>query len=83
VINIIRIEEAIEFGQRIKSFELYFKDNTGQMQKFYVGTTIGHSRIITFDKIETDQIVLKITDSYASPTIRAIKGYYYDKLVID
>ena len=74
-INIIRLEEAIEYGQRIKSFEVYY-DNNGNMEKIYEGTTIGRSRIITFEKVFTDKIKIIVTYSYASPTLRVIKGFY-------
>ena len=74
-LNIIRLEEAIEYGQRIKSFEVYF-DNNGIMEKIFEGTTIGRSRIITFNKINTNRIKIVIKDSYASPTLRTINGYY-------
>ena len=74
-INIIRLEEAIEYGQRIKSFEIYY-DNDGCMEKIFEGTTIGRSRIITFKKVITDRIKIIIKDSFASPTLRTIKGFY-------
>ena len=74
-INIIRLEEAIDYGQRIKSFTLFYEKN-GIMEKFFEGTTIGRSRIITFDKIETKKIKIVINDSYASPTLRIVKGFY-------
>ena len=76
-INIIRLEEAIEYGQRIKSFEVDY-DNNGSYQKIFEGTTIGRSRIIRFNKIYTNKIKILIKDSYASPTLRIIKGYYSD-----
>jgi alpha-L-fucosidase len=74
-INIIRLEEAIEYGQRIKSFEIY-SDNNGSMEKIFEGTTIGRSRIITFNKVNTGKIKILIKDSFASPTLRTIKGFY-------
>lgn len=80
-INIIRLEEAIEYGQRIKSFEVYYSNN-GNMEKIYEGTTIGRSRIITFEKVNTDKIKIIITDADASPTLRIIKGYYDSSMQI-
>ncbi len=79
LINIIRLEEAIEYGQRIKSFEV-FGDVDGTMKKIYGGTSIGRSRIITFDKISTDKIKIKIADAFAPPVIRIIKGFYNDSI---
>ena len=74
-INIIRLEEAIDYGQRIKSFEVYYNNNNS-MEKIFEGTTIGRSRIITFDEVNTDKIKIVITDSFASPTLRTVSGFY-------
>ncbi len=76
-INIIRLEEAIEFGQRIKAFEI-LAEVDGNWAKIFEGTTIGRSRIFTFKGITTDKVKIVIKDSYASPTLRVIKGYYSD-----
>lgn len=78
-LNAIWLEEAIEFGQRIKSFKIYY-DHNGNMEEIYNGTTVGRSRIITFDTINTDKVVIVIEDSYASPTLRIVKGFYSDLL---
>ncbi|MFO7447601.1 MAG: discoidin domain-containing protein, partial [Ignavibacteriaceae bacterium] len=74
-INMIRLEEAIEYGQRIKLYSLYFENN-GQWEKFYGGSTVGRSRILTFNTIETTRVKITIEDSYASPTVRTINAYY-------
>ncbi|MDP4175124.1 MAG: alpha-L-fucosidase [Bacteroidota bacterium] len=78
-INIIRLEEAVRFGQRIKAFEVDY-DNNGTMETIFSGTTIGHSRIITFPAVETEKIRILIKDSYAAPTLCEIKGYYSDQI---
>lgn len=78
-INIIRLEEAIDYGQRISSFSI-FSDNGGKMEKIFDGTTIGHSRLITFSKVTTDKIKIIINDSYASPTLRTIKAFYSESI---
>ena len=78
-LNIINLEEAIEYGQRIKSFEVY-ADVDGSYLKIFEGTTIGRSRIITFNKVNTDRIKIVITDSYASPALRVVQGFYSDEI---
>ena len=78
-INIIRLEEAIEYGQRIRSFEIFY-DNSGSMEKIFEGTTIGRSRIVTFDEIKTKEIRILINDSFAAPTLRIIKGFYHSSV---
>ena len=79
-INIIKLEEAIEYGQRIKSFEIHFNEN-GVFKKICSGTTIGRSRIVAFNKISTDKIKIKITGSFAAPALRIIKGFYTDAVL--
>ena len=74
-LNIIRLEEAIEYGQRIKSFEVFY-DNDSKFEKIAGGTTIGRSRILKFNTVNTNKIKIVIEDAYASPTLRIIKGFY-------
>jgi alpha-L-fucosidase len=81
-INIIRLEEAIEFGQRVKSFSVFY-DNNGTMEKIFDGTTIGRSRIIKINTINTNKIKITINDSYASPTLREIKAFYSEGVTPD
>ncbi len=75
-INIIKLEEAIRYGQRIKSFAVYGFVNNSWV-RIYQGVTIGRTRLIKFNTIYTDKIKVQIKDSYASPTLRTISGYYY------
>ncbi len=74
-LNIVRLEEAIRYGQRVKSFRLLYKDNLEWKQCFQ-GTTIGKSRIVTFDPVTTDAFKVIIDESLAAPTLRTVKGYY-------
>jgi alpha-L-fucosidase len=81
-INIIRLEEAIEFGQRIKTFSIFY-DNNGTMEKIFDGTTIGRSRIIKINTINTNKIKIEIKDANASPTLREIKAFYSESVTPD
>jgi alpha-L-fucosidase len=74
-INIIKLEEAVEFGQRISSFSVYVNVN-GVWQRVYNGATIGRTRLITFPVITTDKIKIVIEASSESPTLCTIGGYY-------
>lgn len=81
-INILRLEEAIEYGQRIKAFEVYC-NQMGTMVKVFGGTTVGRSRIIKFNTVNTDKIKIVIKDAYASPTLREIKAFYAEGITPD
>lgn len=78
-INVIRLEEAIKYGQRICAFELFYESND-EIIKFFEGSTIGRSRIIRFDKIYTSKIIIKLKATESSPAIREIQGFYSESI---
>lgn len=59
--NLFIIEEAIQNGQRIRSFQVELLKG-GQWEPIYEGTTIGNKRIIRFSTQEIKAIAIKITD---------------------
>ena len=80
-INIIKLEEAIAYGQRISSFDIY-ADQNSVWTKIASGTTVGRPRLIRFDPITTSKIKISITNSIASPTLTTISGYYNEQYFI-
>ena len=74
-INIVWLEEAIQYGQRIQSFRLLYENGSNWIQCFK-GTTIGRSRIATFASVQTSRFKIVIDGSLAAPTLRIVKGYY-------
>jgi alpha-L-fucosidase len=74
-INMIKMEEAIQFGQRIKSFSVYGEVD-GSWILIAAGTTIGRTRIIQFPAVTTARIRLSIDEAEAAPTIRTWSAYY-------
>jgi alpha-L-fucosidase len=74
-INIVRLEEAIDYGQRIASFRLLYR-NGDTWTECFRGTTVGRSRIVTFAPVQTTGIKILIDSSFAAPTLRIVKGYY-------
>jgi alpha-L-fucosidase len=75
LINIIKLEEAIEFGQRISSFSVYASVN-GAWQRLYNGATIGRTKLVTFPPVTTSKIRIVIESASESPTLCTIGGYY-------
>lgn len=73
-INIVRLEEAIQYGQRIESFSLFYDDGSSWINLFK-GTTIGRTRIVTFPAIQTNRVKIAIEASLAAPTLRVVNGY--------
>ena len=80
-INIIKLEEAIAYGQRISSFDIY-ADQNSLWTKIASGTTVGRTRLIRFDPMTTSKIKISITNSIASPTLTTISGYFNEQYFI-
>ncbi len=73
-INLIQLEEAIEYGQRISTFVVYANQNDGWV-KIAEGTTVGRSRFLQFAPVSTSKIMVSITGSLAAPALSTIAGY--------
>ena len=67
--DMVTIEEAIQLGQRIKSFQVEYQLDGGEWQEFASGTTIGAKRICRAEAVTADKVRIRITDSYAVPVI--------------
>jgi len=75
--NVVRLREAIRFGQRVESFELdQWKD--GGWQSFGRGTSIGNCRLVHPESaVTTNRVRLRITQSPAEAIITEF-GLYLD-----
>ncbi|MBD3352208.1 MAG: alpha-L-fucosidase [Candidatus Lokiarchaeota archaeon] len=63
------IQEDIKFGQRVRQYELQYKD--GQNWAVLVnGSSIGHKKIDRFRPVKTNKIRLKITQWLKEPKIK-------------
>ena len=73
-ISYILLQEYIQLGQRIKSFniEVWEIDNWKEVAS---ATTIGHKRILKLDPVTTNKIRVNINDSKACPTISNVQLY--------
>ncbi|CAH9090840.1 unnamed protein product [Cuscuta epithymum] len=72
--NVVRIQEAIGLGQRIKRHEIYV-DEVSVVN----GTTVGYKRLHRLEKgvVEGQSVKIKIVGSRATPLISSI-GLHYD-----
>lgn len=77
--DMVTMEEAIQLGQRIKSFRIEYKLGNGEWKEFAEGTTIGAKRICRSAAVTADKIRIHITDSYAVPLISEVGVYKASK----
>jgi alpha-L-fucosidase len=78
--NRFLVQEYIQLGQRIKSFqvEAWMDDKWTIIKK---ATTIGYKRILRFPMVESPKIRFTILDSKASPVISNIEVYKAPELI--
>lgn len=81
-INAFQVREAIQFGQHVKAFTVYFNDSRGEVVKELKGSTIGHTRILTFPAVEVSSLVLVIDDSKANPVLSEVAAFRIDDHLI-
>ena len=62
------IDECVEFGVRVKAFELQFKDGE-EWKTFYSGKGIGEQLEVKFEPVTARFVRLNITDGQGGPTI--------------
>lgn len=73
-VKYVVVQEYIELGQRVKSFEIE-AELDGQWTTIASGTTIGYKRILSVDGIETSKLRLVIKDAKACPVISSLSVY--------
>lgn len=72
----IIIQEDIEKGQRVESFEVLVKNSSDKYETLFSGTTIGYKKIIRFEKpLTTDSLIIKITSCRCEPELKKIVIY--------
>lgn len=64
--DVVSIEEAIQFGQRIGSFRVEYRTGNGEWKKFDEGTTIGAKRLCRKSPVKADQIKITVTADEAA-----------------
>jgi alpha-L-fucosidase len=74
-INCIVLKENLTKGQRCAAFTIKLLDKNNAVVKEITGTTIGHTRILTFPAEEVNSVIFSITDQKAFTRIAEIKIY--------
>ncbi|KAB2908308.1 MAG: alpha-L-fucosidase [Ignavibacteriales bacterium] len=76
-VNYFRVEEAVKYGQRVSSFEIWGYNN-GKWVILTAGTTIGRSRILKLDSpVEVEKVRLRLLTGRGAPAIRTFSAFYY------
>lgn len=81
-INCIVLQEAIEFGQRVKEAKLILVNGSQPVKEIDL-TTIGRKRILTFPAAEVSAVSLMIRDTKDNPLICEISAYLIDEKLIE
>jgi len=77
----ITLEEAIQFGQRVESFKVMYKNSDGKWTEFTSGTTIGGKRVALENAVSAREIIINfvgLTDpsgEVATPVISHVGVY--------
>lgn len=69
------LKENIMFSQRVESYDVSYKTAEGEFKICYQGTVIGYKRIIELEGIETDQLLIHITDARVAPILSFVGVY--------
>lgn len=73
--NVLGLQEDIRQGQRVESFYLECKDESGAWKTIATGTTIGYKRLLKFDMVTSSAFRLHITQSRLNPYIAEVGLY--------
>ncbi len=73
-VNCVSVSEDITKGQRIESFEVFARTTDG-WKKVSHGTTVGNKRILTFDTVTADALMLVIDSSRGKACIKDVEAY--------
>lgn len=59
--DVVSIEEAIQFGQRINQYRVEYRDAAGQWHELASGRTIGGKRLCRTGVVKVDQVRITVT----------------------
>ena len=69
--NVVRLREYLPLGQRIEGFAID-RWSDGQWKEFATGTSVGSSRLVRVQKVNTTKIRIRVTAAAAPPAISEI-----------
>ncbi|MGN0335506.1 MAG: discoidin domain-containing protein [Lachnospiraceae bacterium] len=79
-VDVVSIEEAIQFGQRIKNYRIEYRSGDSEEWKIFdEGTTIGSKRLSRKGTVKADELRITVSTSAAVPMISEIGVYKASK----
>ena len=81
-VNCILLKEALQWGQRVKSFTIEFYDDDSLLNKIAY-TTIGHQRLISFPTRNSNRILIRITDAKTDPILGGLAVYHIPEGLVE
>lgn len=72
----VSIEEAIQYGQRINSWSVRYKDAAGSWKTLQSGTTIGPKRLIRTDLFKTSELEITVSTPEGKTPVLSEIGLY-------
>ena len=81
-VNCILLKEAVQWGQRVKSFNIELYNNDSLIYK-NAYTTIGHQRIISFPTKSCNRILIQISDARSEPILSGLSVYHIPEMLVE
>jgi alpha-L-fucosidase len=81
-VNCILLKEAVQWGQRIKSFKIEIYNNDSLLYK-NAYSTIGHQRIISFPTRSCNRILILISDAKSEPILNGLSVYRIPEMLVE
>ena len=75
-IDVVSIEESIEFGQRITGFSVEYSNEGGAWESFDEGTTIGAKRLCRRTPVKADKVRITVTGTTGGVPMLSEVGVY-------
>ena len=75
IFDVVSVEEAIQFGQRIKQFKVEYSNGDSDWKVFDQGTTIGAKRLCRKGAVKADKIRITVTTTSAVPILTEVGVY--------
>jgi alpha-L-fucosidase len=81
--NVIKLRENIQdYGQRISSFALDIKNDSGEWVAVHQGTTVGYRQLIKINTVLTDCVRLTINSSRKNPSLSHVALFSAPELLV-
>lgn len=80
-INTVVLRENLQFGQRVRRFVVQILDENDKSY-FVFGTSIGHKRILTFPKIKTSYVAIRLLEADRPPKLNVFDFYLIDEKLV-